>query len=135
MEYFNTFGGNPVSCAIGRAVLSTIKEENLQQNALHTGEALIRELRNLQSQYPVIGDVRGNGLFSGFELVKPGLIPATEEAAYLSNRMRDKGVLMSVDGPDNNVLKLKPPICFDPSDMDFFLEKLEEVLKEDFLKL
>ncbi|GAA0891298.1 aminotransferase class III-fold pyridoxal phosphate-dependent enzyme [Fulvivirga kasyanovii] len=135
MEYFNTFGGNPVSCAIGRAVLSVIKEENLQQNSLQTGEALIRELRNLQSQYPVIGDVRGNGLFSGFELVKPGLIPATEEAAYLSNRMRDKGVLMSVDGPDNNVLKLKPPICFDPSDMDFFLEKLEEVLKEDFLKL
>ncbi|MBL6446995.1 aminotransferase class III-fold pyridoxal phosphate-dependent enzyme [Fulvivirga sp. 29W222] len=135
MEYFNTFGGNPVSCAIGRAVLSVVREEGLQQNALQVGENLIRELKQLQTQYPIIGDVRGNGLFSGFELVRQGLMPATEEAVYLSNRMRDKGVLMSTDGPDNNVLKLKPPICFSATDMEFFLEKLEEVLKEDFLKL
>ncbi|UII34646.1 aminotransferase class III-fold pyridoxal phosphate-dependent enzyme [Fulvivirga ulvae] len=133
MEYFNTFGGNPVSCSIGRAVLRVVREEKLQQNALQMGNLLLDELKALQKQYPIIGDVRGHGLFSGFELVR-GLTPATKEATYLANRMKEKGILMSTDGPDNNVLKLKPPICISQQDIAFFMKQLEDVFKEDFLK-
>ena len=136
MEYFNTFGGNPVSCAIAIEVLQTVKRENLQKHAKEIGETIMGGLRKLQKQYPIIGDVRGFGLFSGFELVRESngtIVPATDEASYLSNRMRNKGILMSTDGPDHNVLKLKPPMCIDIHNINFFLEQLEIVLKEDFL--
>ena len=137
MEYFNTFGGNPVSCAIGREVLKIIKEEGLQQRALEVGDHLTKGLKELQTRHPIIGDVRGSGLFLGFELVKNGaaLLPATEAAAYLANRMRERGILMSTDGPFNNVLKLKPPMCFDESNADFLLANLERVLGEDFVRI
>ncbi|NCA85416.1 MAG: aminotransferase class III-fold pyridoxal phosphate-dependent enzyme [Clostridia bacterium] len=137
MEYFNTFGGNPVSCAIGSAVLKVIREENLQQNALATGNYLIENLKALQQQLPIIGDVRGTGLFLGFELTKNPLTlePATDQAAYLANRMRQRGILMSVDGPDNNVLKIKPPLCFSAKDADFLVEHLDHVLREDFMRV
>ena len=136
MEFFNTFGGNPVSCAIGREVLQIIKDENLQAHALDVGEYLKKELKNLQTQFPIIGDVRGHGLFLGFELIKDqkSLEPAAEQASYLANRMRERGILMSTDGPFHNVLKIKPPMCFDKSNADFLIENLELVLKEDFLK-
>ncbi|MFN0213661.1 MAG: aminotransferase class III-fold pyridoxal phosphate-dependent enzyme [Saprospiraceae bacterium] len=136
MEYFNTFGGNPVSCAIGLEVLQVIKEEGLQQNALETGAYLHQGLEQLANQFPVIGDVRGPGLFLGFELVKntETLLPAAEEATYLSNRMRELGVLMSTDGPFHNVLKIKPPIVFGKKDADFLIGMLERVLREDGLK-
>ncbi|MBL9048454.1 MAG: aminotransferase class III-fold pyridoxal phosphate-dependent enzyme, partial [Tabrizicola sp.] len=103
MEYFNTFGGNPVSAAIGSAVLTVIHDEKLQENALEIGEFLKTELRELQKDYPLIGDVRGEGLFLGFELVEQGKIPATDKTAYLANRMKAHGILLSVDGPQNNV--------------------------------
>ena len=137
MEYFNTFGGNPVSCAIGREVLKVMQEEQLQQNAKEVGEYLKKELQNLQTPYPIIGDVRGVGFFLGFELVNNAetLAPAAQEAAYLSNRMRERGILMSTDGPFHNVLKIKPPMCFNKSNVDFFVENLDEVLKEDFLSV
>jgi 4-aminobutyrate aminotransferase-like enzyme/Ser/Thr protein kinase RdoA (MazF antagonist) len=137
MEYFNTFGGNPVSCAIGSAVLKVIKEEYLQQNALDTGNYLIENLKALQSKFPIIGDVRGTGLFLGFELIENPITlkPATDQAAYLANRMRQQGILMSVDGSDNNVLKIKPPLCFSQKDADFLLEHLDCVLREDFMKV
>ncbi|HZK08995.1 MAG TPA: aminotransferase class III-fold pyridoxal phosphate-dependent enzyme [Bacteroidales bacterium] len=137
MEYFNTFGGNPVSCAIGSAVLKVIKNEHLQQNALGTGNHLIDNLKTLQSRFPIIGNVRGAGLFLGFELIENSatLKPATDQAAYLANRMRQRGILMSVDGPDNNVLKIKPPICFSQKDADFLLEHLDVVLREDFMRV
>ncbi|MCB0585100.1 MAG: aminotransferase class III-fold pyridoxal phosphate-dependent enzyme [Phaeodactylibacter sp.] len=137
MEYFNTFGGNPVSCAIGREVLRVIDEEGLQGNALRVGNILLKGLRELQEQHPLIGDVRGHGLFLGFELVtsRESLEPATAQAAYLVNRMREKGVLMSTDGPYENVLKIKPPLCFDENNACFFLEMLKEVLEEDFCRL
>ena len=134
MEYFNTFGGNPVSCTIGRTVLQVIKEEKLQKNAEVVGTKLIDELKRVQKSNPIIGDVRGVGLFAGFELVNEEKQPAAEEASYLSNRLRDKGILMSTDGPDYNVLKLKPPMCFNEQDLQFFIAQLEDVLKEDFLK-
>lgn len=136
MEYFNTFGGNPVSCAIGLEVLRVIREEGLQQNALETGDYLRQHLKELAAQFPLIGDVRGPGLFLGFELVKnpETLEPAGTQASYLANRMRELGVLMSTDGPDHNVLKIKPPMVFGKKEADFLVEMLEKVFKEDFMQ-
>jgi 4-aminobutyrate aminotransferase-like enzyme/Ser/Thr protein kinase RdoA (MazF antagonist) len=136
MEYFNTFGGNPVSCAIGLEVLRVIKDENLQQNAKAVGDYLKQGLRNLMSDFEIIGDVRGPGLFVGFELVCDRITkkPATDQASYFANRMRDKGILMSTDGPFNNVLKIKPPMVFSKSNADFLLDSISKVLKEDFMK-
>lgn len=148
MEYFNTFGGNPVSCAVGRAVLEVVHKEGLQQHALETGNYLKTMLLELQGQFPLIGDVRGEGLFLGFELIKPsiapafvhnhgpntGSYPAIKEAAYLKNRMRELGFLMSTDGPDENVIKIKPPMCFDRANADLLADYLGRVLKEDGCK-
>jgi len=137
MEYFNTFGGNPVSCAVGLEVLRVIKEEGLQQNAKVVGEYLKKNLTTMMDQFEIIGDVRGPGLFMGIELVKSRETrePATEQTAHFANRMRDKGILMSTDGPFNNVLKIKPPIVFSKTNSDFLLESMVNVLKEDFMKL
>jgi 4-aminobutyrate aminotransferase-like enzyme len=136
MEYFNTFGGNPVSCAIGLSVLDVIEEEKLQANAHVQGDRLLNGLGELQAEHPIIGDVRGRGLFLGFELVRDRntLEPAAEEATYLVNRMKDGGVLNSTDGPLENVIKLKPPLVFTNANADQFLDRLRDVLKEDFLK-
>lgn len=135
MEYFNTFGGNPVSCTIGREVLKIVREENLQQHAREVGSYLTKGLRELSQKYPIIGDVRGPGLFLGFELVKnrETLIPAAAEATYLANRMRIHGILMSTDGPLHNVLKIKPPMAFNRKNADFLMETLDKVLTEDYL--
>ncbi len=137
MEYFNTFGGNPVSCAIGLEVLRVVREEGLQQNALETGAYLTEGLWQLAGKFPVIGDVRGPGLFLGFELVDnpETLAPAASKATYMANRMRELGILMSTDGPFHNVLKVKPPIIFGKKDSDFLLETLERVLREDAMQL
>ncbi|MFK7932931.1 MAG: aminotransferase class III-fold pyridoxal phosphate-dependent enzyme, partial [Saprospiraceae bacterium] len=136
MEYFNTFGGNPVSCAIGHEVLKVIQEEELQQNALSVGNYLLEQLRELQTQFPIIGDVRGHGLFLGFELVSNRIqkTPAAKQAKYLANRMRELGILMSTDGPDYNVIKIKPPMCFSERDVNFLIGKLGRVLEEDGCK-
>ncbi len=135
MEYFNTFGGNPVSCAIGLEVLRVIKEEGLQQNALEIGTYLRKSLWELSEQFPVIGDVRGPGLFLGFELVVPEtLAPDAKKATYLTNRMRRLGILTSTDGPFHNVLKIKPPMVFSRQDSDFFMETLERVMQEDAMR-
>jgi 4-aminobutyrate aminotransferase-like enzyme/Ser/Thr protein kinase RdoA (MazF antagonist) len=135
MEYFNTFGGNPVSCAIGLEVLKVIKEEKLQENARVVGNYLKSGLNDLMRQFEIIGDVRGPGLFIGFELVKDRetKTPATDQASYFANRMRDKGILMSTDGPFNNVLKIKPPVVFSKPNADFLLDSIAKVLKEDFM--
>jgi 4-aminobutyrate aminotransferase-like enzyme len=132
MEYFNTFGGNPVSCAVGLAVLEVLTFEKLQFHAHDVGNHLLEGLRSLQTQFPLIGDVRGLGLYIGAELVRDHqtLEPAAEEAAYIANRMRDKGILISTDGPLNNVLKIKPPLVFTEENADFLVETLGEILKE-----
>jgi 4-aminobutyrate aminotransferase-like enzyme len=135
MEYFNTFGGNPVSAAIGLAVLDVIKEEKLQENAYEIGEFLKSELRLLQKQFPLIGDVRGEGLFLGFELVEDGKIPATDKTAYLANRMSAHGILISVDGPQNNVIKIKPPMCFNQQNALDLMRYLTKIMKEDFMNM
>jgi 4-aminobutyrate aminotransferase-like enzyme len=133
MEFFNTFGGNPVSCAIGRTVLEVIEEENLQQNALEVGEFLKAELKKLQLEFPIIGDVRGEGLFLGFELNTSEKEPLAEHASYLANRMKSLGILMSTDGPDHNVLKIKPPMVFSKENAEELIYRLKTVLAEDFM--
>lgn len=137
MEYFNTFGGNPVSCAIGLEVLNVIREEGLQEHAHQVGNYLKDNLRSLIKEFPVIGDVRGPGLFIGIELVTdPELkTPASEQASWFANRMREKGILMGTDGPFNNVLKIKPPMVFSTRDADFLLECARMVFQEDRMKI
>lgn len=134
MEYFNTFGGNPVSCAIGAAVLRVVKSEKLQENALKIGEFLKAELRNLAKEFSIIGDVRGQGLFLGIEFVDEQMNPLAEQTDYLANRMKDHGILMSTDGPDYNVLKIKPPIVFTKKNAEELIFYLRKVLAEDFMK-
>ncbi len=133
MEYFNTFGGNPVSCAIGTEVLRTVHQENLQKNALVVGEFLKSELKSLSKQFPIIGDVRGQGLFLGIELVDNATNPLPDETEYLVNRMKDYGFLMSSDGPEHNVLKIKPPLVFSKKNAEELLYYLSKILDEDFM--
>ncbi len=137
MEYFNTYGGNPVSCAIGMAVLKVIEEEKLAENALQVGDTLKKGLCELQTKYPLIGDVRGLGLFLGVELVldRETRKQAPFQAAYIVERMKDNGILIGSDGLHNNVLKIKPPIIFNQSDADMFLEILDKILNEDLVRI
>jgi 4-aminobutyrate aminotransferase-like enzyme len=131
MEYFNTFGGNPVSCAIGLAVLDIIRDEELQQNAAEVGEYLKNELSQLQVDQPLIGDVRGLGLFLGIEFVRDrdSLEPADTEAAQIVELMKERGILLSTDGPFHNVIKIKPPIVFSKRDADAVVAGLDSVLR------
>jgi 4-aminobutyrate aminotransferase-like enzyme/Ser/Thr protein kinase RdoA (MazF antagonist) len=133
MEFFSTYGGNPVACAAGLAVLDVLEQEQLQENARRVGRTLADGLRELQSRHALIGDVRGAGLFLGVELVRDraSLEPAREEARYVVNRLRERGVLTGSDGPFENVLKLRPPLVFSEGDAALFLEILDEVLQED----
>ena len=134
MEYFNTFGGNPVSCAIATEVLKTVKKEELQENALKIGDFLKNELKKLAKDFPIIGDVRGQGLFLGIELVDCNLKPLAAQTNYLANRMKDYKILMSIDGPDNNVLKIKPPLVFSKENAKELLLYLQKILTEDFIR-
>lgn len=136
MEYFNTFGGNPVSCAIGLAVLDVMRDEGLQENALRIGTYLMDGLRALMAVHSLIGNVRGLGFYIGVELVldQNTLAPAGDQASYIANRMRDHGILMSTDGPLHNVLKIKPPMVFDQTNADYLLGCLSKILKEDYVQ-
>jgi 4-aminobutyrate aminotransferase-like enzyme len=134
LEFFNTFGGNPVSCAIGKAVLDVVRAENLQQQAWEVGNYLKNALRELQHLFPIIAVVRGQGLFLGFELTDAHKNPLPQQTAYLANRMRQLGVLMSTDGPDHNVLKIKPPMVFGLEHADELIDRLAGVFKEDFMR-
>jgi 4-aminobutyrate aminotransferase-like enzyme len=136
MEYFNTFAGNPVSCAIGLAVLDVIEEEKLQENALRAGTHLLDGLRGLMERHLLIGDVRGLGLFIGIELVldRHTLAPAARQASYIANRMRDRGILLSTDGPFHNVLKIKPPLLFTEANADHLVSTLDNILQEDLAR-
>jgi 4-aminobutyrate aminotransferase-like enzyme len=118
MEFFSTFGGNPVACAAGLAVLDVLEEEGLQENARVVGDYLLKGLRGIGHE--LIGDVRGCGLFLGVELVRDRgtLEPASGEASRVVNRMRERGILAGTDGPHHNVIKLRPPLCFTKEDAD-----------------
>jgi len=128
MEYFNTFGGNPVSSAIGLAVLEVIEDENLQANALEVGNYFLAKLNLLKSKHKIIGDVRGRGLFIGIELVKENKEPASDEASQIVNQMKKECILLSTDGPYNNVIKIKPAIVFNKRDVDLVVDTLDKVL-------
>jgi 4-aminobutyrate aminotransferase-like enzyme/Ser/Thr protein kinase RdoA (MazF antagonist) len=132
MEFFSTFGGNPVACAAGLAVLDVLRDENLQQNALTVGTQWLRDLRELQARQPLIGDVRGLGLFLGIDLVtdRETRAPATRQASYVVNRLREEGILAGTDGPHHNVIKLRPPLCFTVGDAGRFTATLESILGE-----
>ena len=130
MEYFNSFGGNPVSSAIGQTVLKIIKDEKLQKNALSVGSYLKKELLNLKKTFEIIGDIRGEGLFLGIEIIAEinAIKPNPKAAKQIVNEMKELGVLLSTDGPDNNVIKIKPPIIFNKKDADFLLNKLDKTI-------
>ena len=144
MEYFSTFGGNPTSCAVGDAVLGVIEDEGLQAHAARVGAVLMARLAEIGRNYPgCVGDVRGVGLFVGLEIVDASVVdgrglpaPNPAAAAYIKQRMCDKGVLLSTDGPHNNVLKIKPPLVFDEGNAaelaDALCECLEEMAADGF---
>ena len=132
MEYFNTFGGNPVSCATGLAVLDVLKSEDLMQHAAAVGTRLLNGLKALQARFEILGDVRGRGLFLGVEMVRDADTrePAAEELAEIVERMKGAGILLSTDGRFHNVLKFKPPMPFSLDDAELLLESLDRVLSE-----
>ncbi|KAG3275830.1 ethanolamine-phosphate phospho-lyase [Ictidomys tridecemlineatus] len=130
VEYFNTYGGNPVSCAVGLAVLDIIEKEDLQGNAMKVGNYLIELLNKLKAKHTLIGNIRGIGLFIGIDLVKDHeeRTPATAEAQHVIYKMKEKRVLLSVDGPHRNVLKIKPPMCFTEENAKFMVDQLDGTL-------
>ncbi|HVS88758.1 MAG TPA: aminotransferase class III-fold pyridoxal phosphate-dependent enzyme [Candidatus Acidoferrum sp.] len=133
MEFFSTFGGNPVASAAGLAVLDVLEEEHLQGHALRVGGYLIAKLQGLQERHALIGDVRGSGLFLGVDFVRDPTSrePAPDEASYIVNRLRDCGILTGTDGPHHNVIKLRPPLVFSEADADVFVGTLNSILEED----
>ena len=130
--YFNTFGGNPVSCAAALAVLDVLEQEQLLTNAVAVGDYVAAGLRDLQGQFEIIGDVRHKGLFFGVELVtdRLGKQPATQAAGALINAMRGKGVLISRIGRHDNILKMRPPMPFSTEHADQLLSTLAECFNE-----
>jgi len=132
MEYFNSFGGNPVSCAIGHAVLKVIEEEELQKNAFRVGNELKTLLNEVKSVHDIIGDVRGKGLFLGIEIIRDleTLEPDKQVTHKIVNEMRNRKILLSSDGPDHNVIKVKPPMVFNSSNALFLVETLDKVLSK-----
>lgn len=132
IEYFNTYGGNPVSCAVAIAVMDVLEQQKLREHATRVGNHLLNSLRQLALKHPIIGDVRGVGLFIGIELVedRETRIPATAKAQHVVSRMKEEYILVSSDGPDRNVLKLKPPLVFSHENADHFVKIFDEVLTE-----
>ncbi|XP_037678935.1 5-phosphohydroxy-L-lysine phospho-lyase isoform X3 [Choloepus didactylus] len=132
VEYFNTFGGSPVSCAVGLAVLDVLEKEQLQAHAASVGSFLMELLGQQKAKHPIIGDVRGVGLFIGVDLIKDKATrtPATEEADYLVSRLKENYILMSTDGPGRNVLKFKPPMCFSSDNARHMVAKLDAILTD-----
>ncbi|XP_018319278.1 5-phosphohydroxy-L-lysine phospho-lyase [Agrilus planipennis] len=132
VEYFNTYGGNPVSCAIANAVFDVIEKQKLRENAIIVGDYLLDSCERLMRKHHVIGDVRGYGLFIGIDLINDNETrsPATKTAQYVISRMKQEHILLSADGPYGNVLKLKPPMIFTKENVDEFVLTLDRILEE-----
>jgi 4-aminobutyrate aminotransferase-like enzyme len=128
--YFNTFGGNPVSCAVGNAVLDVMEKEKLMENARDTGAYVAEGLRNLQDKHDIIGDVRCQGFWMAAELVRDrrSKEAAAEEAKRAMNMMKERGILMGRIGQYDNVLKMRPPMPFSREHADLLLSNLDETL-------
>ncbi|MBB6484768.1 aminotransferase class III-fold pyridoxal phosphate-dependent enzyme [Rhizobium lusitanum] len=126
MEYFNTFAGNPVSCAVGLAVLDVIERDKLRENAFNVGNYLLDGFRKMQDRFDIIGDVRGLGLFLGIELVtdRKTKVPATDLARKINDGARERGILMGTEGPHDNVLKMRPSMIFSQANADHLLDVL-----------
>lgn len=131
-EYFSTFGGSNLSCRIGKEVLDIVDDEGLMENAKLMGAKLKNGLLALQHRHPLIGDVRGCGLFIGLDLVKDRASkePATEASDYVKNRLREHRILMGTEGPADNILKIRPPITIEENDIDMILQVMDQVLSE-----
>ncbi|MDC1266746.1 aminotransferase class III-fold pyridoxal phosphate-dependent enzyme, partial [Crocinitomicaceae bacterium] len=128
VEFFSSFGGNPVSCAIGKAVLEVIESEKLQENALKCGQYYKSLFKELQSKHACIGDVRGSGLFLGIELIDELGKPNTNLAQYIKNELRNNHILISTDGPSNNVIKTKPSLQFTNKNALQVVEEIDRVI-------
>lgn len=131
-EFFSTFGGSSASCAAGNAVLDVLAADKLQQNAKNTGDGIHRALQEMANDHAIIGDVRGSGLFLGVDLVcdRKTRMPATAQANYIKNRLREEKILIGVEGPADNVLKIRPPMTFDEAAADQILNVLDKVFTE-----
>jgi 4-aminobutyrate aminotransferase-like enzyme len=131
-RYFNTFGGNPVSCAAGLAVLEVIENEQLMANAKTVGQYMKKGLESLADRYPSIGEVRGAGFFIGTDLVRDrgGRQPDSALAIRLVNGLRQRHILIGASGPEGHVLKIRPPLPFSRDNADRFLNALDDTLKE-----
>jgi 4-aminobutyrate aminotransferase-like enzyme len=130
VEFFSSFGGNPVSCAIAISVLEVIEEEQLQENAKIVGNYFKSLFLELQNKYNCIGDVRGSGLFLGMEIIKNNnLEPDVELAHHIKNELRNRNILVGTDGPFDSVIKTKPPLCFTKKDTKEVVDNIDEVLK------
>lgn len=131
MEYFNSFGGNPVSCAVGNAVLKVIENEQLQKNSLEVGSYFLNSLNFIKKNHPnLISEVRGRGLFIGIDFIKNSKNEPNEKLAFLIiNKLRNRGILLSADGPYHNVIKIKPPLPFTKENSDFVSHELDQILK------
>jgi 4-aminobutyrate aminotransferase-like enzyme len=132
--YFNTFGGNPVSCAAGLAVLEVIEKESLQQNALEVGQYLREGMANLRRDYPVIGDLHGSGLLLGIDVIGPDGAPNRAMAAHIMNHMRENGVLIGTTGRNYATLKVRPPLVFRKEHAEILLAAMTKAL-DDVLSL
>jgi len=132
IEYFNTYGGNPVSCAIASAVLDVLEDERLMDHAADLGLYIRSGFEDLAKRHEIIGDVRGVGMFVGVDLVrdKKTREPATKEAAHVTSRLREERILLQVDGPHNNVLKFKSPMVFNKKDADRLIRMVDSILAE-----
>ena len=132
MEFFSTFGGNPVSAAVGMAVLDVIEDERLLERAERVGDYLRGGFLQLAQHHEMIGDVRGMGMFIGVELVRDrdSLEPATGETAHIIEMVKEDGLLLSAEGPFGNVLKIKPPLSFQETDADLLLGATDRALDQ-----
>ncbi len=130
MEYFSTFGGNHVSCAVGLAVLDVIESEKLQEHSQLVGEHLRTLFHSQLGSNPLVGEIRGSGLFWGIELVldRATRVPATAEASWIKNHLRHRGILIGTDGPHDNVLKIRPPMPFDKTNAEHLVGELQNAL-------
>jgi 4-aminobutyrate aminotransferase-like enzyme len=126
MEFFSSFGGNPVSCSIGKSVLEVIKEEELVKNAIEVGNYFKSILLEMQNEFPIIYDIRGEGLFLGIEFRRPNETKSITPT--IKEELKKRYILTSTDGPGERTLKVKPPMIFSEKNVDEFVLKLREIL-------
>ncbi len=129
MEFFSSFGGNPVSCEVVKSVLEIIESEDLQGNARVVGDYFKSQLQELKDSFPCMADVRGEGLFLGIEFLDKARKPDKSIANHVKNKLKDEFILVGTDGPFDNVIKIKPPMCFTKQNVDLFASTLDRILR------